>query len=578
MKNKKIVIITIIAVLALVLITLGVTYAFFNYLREGTTENTIDSGSISFVYEEVNKIGNGIKIEDALPTSDIDGKQGNYFEFKVSSSTSVGNVEIPYEITGRITEESSYLSNYVKIYLTKVNGTIEEEKVLSMYNDLTDSTNQLAKEYNDKTIYKDYIPAGSRNYTEVYRLRMWLNEDVNDGNVIDFSEVNGEYPSQNKTFSMKINVYANGNKASNEKVVTANTTTIESIEANNVTALLNEDSNNNYDYYLEVEAGTTNIETIINTTNQKATVETISITEQQATTLKQLSATKDLTLVQGDNYFKITVTSENRKNSEDYVLKIKVLPFCEYKVNDYWEFNYLTQDQNGNPINGAVEEWEVPCTGLYKLEVWGGKGRNNTTTAGAGGYSLGYKAFNAKDDIYIVCGSGNSSNAYNGGFGGATHIAKVTGTLASIGYDSFVTQGNGFIVAGGGGSSLTTSQYGTTCYSGAGGGLNGGSAYYSNYDPNPPRAQGGSQTDAGTCTNYTGESGTRGFGQGGDNWGGGGLYGGARGASWGGSGGGSGYIGGVPEITYKETVYSPSMQSGINSGAGKAKITLIEID
>ena len=70
-----------------------------------------------------------IWIEDSLPKNDTDGKRGNYFEFKVTSTISIGNVEISYEITGRITEESSCLSECAKIYLTKVNGNNEEEKV-----------------------------------------------------------------------------------------------------------------------------------------------------------------------------------------------------------------------------------------------------------------------------------------------------------------------------------------------------------------------------------------------------------------------------------------------------------------
>ena len=47
MKNKKKqIIITLVAIISLIVITVGVTYAFFNYAKEGTTDNTIQTGSI----------------------------------------------------------------------------------------------------------------------------------------------------------------------------------------------------------------------------------------------------------------------------------------------------------------------------------------------------------------------------------------------------------------------------------------------------------------------------------------------------------------------------------------------------
>ena len=97
MKKKKVVIFTVISVVALVIITLGVTYAFFNYLRQGTTENTISSGSINFIYDEVDKKGNGINLVDALPISDTEGKaQTNGFNFKIVSKAAE-TISIPYD-------------------------------------------------------------------------------------------------------------------------------------------------------------------------------------------------------------------------------------------------------------------------------------------------------------------------------------------------------------------------------------------------------------------------------------------------------------------------------------------------
>ena len=75
MKNKKKqIIITLIAIISLIVITVGVTYAFFNYAKEGTTDNTIKTGSITFLYTEVSGVGKGISLTDAYPVADSIGK------------------------------------------------------------------------------------------------------------------------------------------------------------------------------------------------------------------------------------------------------------------------------------------------------------------------------------------------------------------------------------------------------------------------------------------------------------------------------------------------------------------------
>ena len=48
-KNKKI-ILSILGVLSIVLITTGITYAFFNYAKEGTTDNTITTDTIKLIH------------------------------------------------------------------------------------------------------------------------------------------------------------------------------------------------------------------------------------------------------------------------------------------------------------------------------------------------------------------------------------------------------------------------------------------------------------------------------------------------------------------------------------------------
>lgn len=244
---------------------------------------------------------------------------------------------------------------------------------------------------------------------------------------------------------------------------------------------------------------------------------------------------------------------------------------------------------------GAVQTLLIPKKGLYQLEVWGSKGGH---TGGAGGYSKGYALLNKDTVLYICCGGipyngGGNKAQYSsdgaGDGGGATHIALVDGILRNIGYTSFVTNQNGLIVAGGGGGGASV-WYGGSVRGGSGGGLSGGNgsspsdafAYY---------GTGGTQTGAGTALYSSDCAGGFGYGGNGNNRGifrnecgagGGGFYGGGgslvasgKDSREGSGGGGSGWIGGVPELTYRGTTYTPSTENEVNNTTGKAKITRV---
>ena len=397
--KKKYLLLTVLSILSFVLITIGVTYSFFDYFKEGSTENSIEAGSISFIYEEVNKMGNGIKIEDALPVSDSEGKESsNYFDFKITANGS-NTIAIPYEITARVTEGSDDISEYVKVYLTKLNGNSEEEKVLSIYSDLDDSTNALARVHSDKTLYTSEVPVGATNYTDNYRLRMWLNNDTNDGSVIDYSPVyqcsdtnytteadctshnevwnpTNTYNNQGQTFSIKINVYANGEQATQEKIASANSVGINTATGNNNNLVLNTDETQNYDYSMNVSNDTESVTLNIEPTSPGATVSIESITEQQANTLR-LSTSQTFNLNEGDNYFKVTITSANRQNSEVYVLKVKRGADSYVLKDKILEDNSTTKDivipDDELKYKSSVESSSTYQNGLFKAtDVNGG--------------------------------------------------------------------------------------------------------------------------------------------------------------------------------------------------------------
>ena len=211
MKNKKKqIIITLVAIISLIVITVGVTYAFFNYAKEGTTDNTIQTGSITFLYTEVSGVGKGISLTDAYPVADSIGKvqvgEGKVFDFKVTSTISM-NSNIDYQVTARKKTGSTLANSAVKVYLTEVSGT-EQELLLSKYSELNQTDRVDINKYTEKVLYEDTVPANTSNYEKNFKLRMWVSDDT------DFSDGS----MNDKAFTLTVNVYADG------KVVTADNT------------------------------------------------------------------------------------------------------------------------------------------------------------------------------------------------------------------------------------------------------------------------------------------------------------------------------------------------------------------
>ena len=87
MNKRTGILISVIGILSLLLVTLGISFSIFNYIKEGNNENSVKVGDITFKYTEGKEIGNGILIKEALPSSDEGGKvqagEGKVFDFKI---------------------------------------------------------------------------------------------------------------------------------------------------------------------------------------------------------------------------------------------------------------------------------------------------------------------------------------------------------------------------------------------------------------------------------------------------------------------------------------------------------------
>jgi len=226
--------------------------------------------------------------------------------------------------------------------------------------------------------------------------------------------------------------------------------------------------------------------------------------------------------------------------------------------------------------------WTVPYSCWYKIRGAGASGMiNGYCTSGLGGLTIGW-IYLFKGDIYHINVGGTVSNwsdgsaGYNGGGaggsspaanqvvpggGGCTHMAKVSGRLMDIGYTSFVTNGNGILVAGGGGSGAFQNAVKTSS-GGSGGGLTGSAAVTG--------GGGGTQSASGSSSSGGG------FGCGGGggyqgSGGGGGFYGGGGAVNLGGGGGGSGWY---DKLVNYDVSNLKSMSNGVQSGNGFLEITI----
>ena len=320
--KKKQNILMLIALFGLIAITAGVTFAFFSYAKQGTTDNTLTTGTITFLYTEVSGVGRGISIDDAYPISDTQGKaqtgEGKVFDFKITSDNSL-DATIPYEVTARKKSDSTLDEDAVKIYLTKVSGDTEEEVILSKYSELTQTDKVLASTHVEKTIYNGKVPSNqTETYEQNFRLRMWIDKDVNFSPLPD-----GTYPYNDKTFTITVNVYANAKVVTDEEIENASKAEISNITIGDTE--LTKVENEQYDYETSLPEGTTETTIDIETNSPDATV-TVERLDSLAysTSIKRLATKKTLDLLPGDNYFKITVISENKKVENEFTLKISV--------------------------------------------------------------------------------------------------------------------------------------------------------------------------------------------------------------------------------------------------------------
>lgn len=218
MKRNVQISVSLLSLLALLMISTGVSYSLVDQStastnQEGNEYSQTDTGEVKFLYTDYDGSGSNLTIADDRIFTDAVGKvlpatdSTNVFDFRIKAET---DVPLSYQITLTKEDGSTLEDNFIKVYLTEVNGDTEEE-IASCLN--TDGSVKRFSELTDLNVgYTDngkvekllYEGKANRNYEQSFRLRIWVADDA-QASVLEDGTI--EYSYQGKTFTAKVNVY-----------------------------------------------------------------------------------------------------------------------------------------------------------------------------------------------------------------------------------------------------------------------------------------------------------------------------------------------------------------------------------
>ena len=194
MKNKKLYL--VIALVGVLSIVLGVTYAFFTYNKVGANQKII-AGDISMSFldniDSINLVGVFPEtIEEARSRDD------NYVTFTIEG-TNTSNKTIYYEI--------DLIHGDDETSLTRFNDKDLRFDLMEVVDgeDTIINENVSFDEINNSKIGVDTVDNGTSNYSKTYKIRMWLDENV----LISDTNSNASYSAstyKNHYASIKVRV------------------------------------------------------------------------------------------------------------------------------------------------------------------------------------------------------------------------------------------------------------------------------------------------------------------------------------------------------------------------------------
>ena len=178
MKAKKESIVLSVILLCLILIAVGMSYAFLKTSFFGSKTNVLKVGSLSLILDETS--GNAITVEDGTPMYDSEGvKQDNYFTFALKNNGTLDSSYTIYLENQPLDEGDIRVnSNYVRYNLEKDSSVLQPSSLEG-----------------DQAIDKGII---KKNQTINYKMRLWFASDIPQS-------------EENKVFKAKLNIVGNQN-------------------------------------------------------------------------------------------------------------------------------------------------------------------------------------------------------------------------------------------------------------------------------------------------------------------------------------------------------------------------------
>lgn len=211
--NKKKIILLTLVVFLTITITLGISYAFFRYLKKGNIVNTAITGNLSFSYieNECNGSSARLNLVDQFPISDSEGisqnECGEYFAFNINANTT--SAPLDYKITATLIGDTTISANNIKLYLATVDDNQENQTESTYFNGqvalLGDFYTISDDNQSEKVIYQEKIAKGHQKYTKEFRLKVWLDENTI---IYDNTDPNNIIDNRDNHFQIKVTVYA----------------------------------------------------------------------------------------------------------------------------------------------------------------------------------------------------------------------------------------------------------------------------------------------------------------------------------------------------------------------------------
>lgn len=184
--NSKQAVLSIVGIAVLVIAVVGVSFAFFTYSKQGTTNNVITTGSIAFEFTEAE---NGLTLTNQFPQADADGQKNDKFTFSVTGKlpTSMSPINYTvYAIPGDAMEGKTKLKNSeINFYVTKTAGTgtiaggYDTATTTEYGAVVTDAINDGSDTAGTGLqIASGTIAASGVEVTDSYSMTMWVNDTV----------------------------------------------------------------------------------------------------------------------------------------------------------------------------------------------------------------------------------------------------------------------------------------------------------------------------------------------------------------------------------------------------------------